>query len=62
MRVVLKVQRSDGQYVIREMNVTDDMDPAGVMMTKEMMVIGGTFRSMYGQVKLLPDRREADEL
>jgi hypothetical protein len=62
MRVVVKVQRADGQYVIRELNVTDDMDPSGVMMTKEMMVIGGTFRSMYGQVKLLPDRREADEL
>jgi hypothetical protein len=62
VRVVIKVQRGDGQYVIRELNVSDEMDDNGVMMTKECMVIGGTFRSMYGQVKLLPGRREADEL
>jgi hypothetical protein len=62
MRVVLKVQRKDGQYVIREFEMPDDMPWDGVMMTKEQMVIGGAFRSMWGQVQLLPDKREADEL
>jgi hypothetical protein len=61
MRVVIKVQRDDGQYIIRELNVTDEMDPNGVMMTKECMVVGGTFRSAYTQAQMLPDRAEADK-
>jgi hypothetical protein len=62
MRVVLKVQREDGQYTIRELHVPSDTPEDGMMMTKHMMVIGNTFVSMFGEVNLLPDRKEADEL
>ena len=62
MRVVLKVQRKDGVYVTREFHMADDMPYEGIMMTKECMVIGSAFRSMYGQVQLMPEKQEEDEL
>jgi hypothetical protein len=62
MRVVIKVQRKDGQYTIRELEVADDMPWDGVMMTKECMVVGNTFRSMFAEVQLMPDKCEADKL
>jgi hypothetical protein len=62
MRVVIKVQRKDGQYAIQDIVMPDDLPIDGVMLTKEAMVIGNMFRSMYGQVQIMPDKREADEL
>ena len=62
MRVVIKVQRDDGTYLIEECNVSDHLDPSGVMMTKEQMMLSHMFRRLYGAVQAMPPKKEMDEL